>query len=202
MKHTHSLRILIFSLAFITTNILVLHGQNVNERVEYLPEFNSKSVTIINQTDTVKVLYVTDSTIVAWLGNGPYDTLILKDHLKIYRVDSVKSFYQRQKGKILLKTVGFGLSLGVVGTLTVGALGTKSESDIVGPAGAGLAIGLMTGIMIGLVSGLANYQKFVWTNENSRPLNLKKVKKYQACYSTIPYHLYRATQKQLMINNY
>ena len=90
----------------------------------------------------------------------------MKDHLKIYRVDSVTSFYQRQKGKILLKTVGFGLSLGVVGTLTVGALGTKSESDIVGPAGAGLAIGLMTGIMIGLVSGLANYQKFVWTNEN------------------------------------
>ena len=202
MNHTHSLRILIFSFAYIVLNILTVNGQNVNERVEYLPEFNSKSVTIINQTDTVKVLYVTDSTIVAWLGNGPYDTLILKDHLKIYRVDSVKSFYLRQKGKILLRTVGYGAVLGVVSSLTAAAFSDNEEFGAIEPAYTGLIVGSVTGAAIGLIVGLSNYQKFIWTSENSSPLNLKKVKKYQACYSTIPYHLYRATHKKLMFNNY
>jgi hypothetical protein len=168
-------------------------AQKFVENVDYFPEFNLKAITIINLTDTVKILYVTDSTLVAFTGREAYDTLTLKDHLKSYRLDHLTSFYQRQKGKIVAKTLAGGAILGLTGGLIGVAVSGGDTWDEVDGFANGFVVGSLFGAGVGLISGLANFQKYDWRQGDSIGLKIKKIKKYQACSYILPYHLKSAT---------
>ena len=184
--------------ALLTLIILIfcknVSGQIFRENVDYFPEFDMKSVTIINVKDTVKVLYVTDSTIVVWQGNGPYDSLKLNDHLAIYRIEQVTSFYHRKKGYIIPKTIGYSLAGAVSGIFLGAAVSGDGDWDKLEGAVAGLMVGTVAGGSIGLLSGFANYEKYDWRIGDSLSLNLKKVRKHQACSYILPYHLYKTVK--------
>lgn len=169
-------------------------AQKFVENVDYIPEFNLKSVTIINLTDTVKILYVTDTTLVAYTGNLPYDTLTLKNHLKSYRLENITAFYQRQKGKIIAKTIVGAAIFGIAGGFLGAAIaGGDSWNEIDGFSD-GFIFGSAFGAGIGLISGLANFQKYDWRQGDAIGFKRKKIKKYQACSYILPYHLKSLTE--------
>lgn len=168
-------------------------AQKFVENVDYLPELNYKSVTVVNLTDTVKILYVTDSTMVAFTGHEVYDSATVKYHLKCYKLDHITAFYQRQKGKIVAKTLFWGMTLGLTGGLlgaSVSGNGTWSEVE---GFESGFIVGSAVGVGVGLITGFANFQKYDWRKEDAIGFKKKKIKKYQACGYILPYHLKLAT---------
>ncbi len=189
----HFIKLIILSLMTLCCNNA--QSQIFVANVDYYPRLDQRVNTVINGVDTVKILYVTDSTIVAFIGNEIYDSTNLIDHLRIYPLEDVISFSHYKGGKILKSTVSWAVVFGIAGGLLSSTFYNVDPLTDSNKFLDGFIPASTVGAGVGLISGLARTQNYRWKKDGIINLNVEKIKKFQECNYVLPYHLKAVTEK-------